>query len=76
MDKRVEDADRRSRRERDDPEPRENSDSGLAEAKGVNDGEEDRIHQAVENQSSVRPDDYPEPNSMSDAGKGGEGARR
>lgn len=42
----------------------------LAEAAGVNDGEEDQIHQAVENQSSVSPDDYPEKNSMRDADKG------
>jgi hypothetical protein len=32
----------------------------LTEASGASNGEEDRIHQAVENQSSVRPDDYPE----------------
>ncbi|NNM75480.1 hypothetical protein HJG53_00970 [Sphingomonas sp. ID1715] len=42
----------------------------LAEAPGVNDGEEDQIHQAVENQSNVSPDDYPEKNSMRDADKG------
>ena len=53
-----------------------NRDSGLAEADEVNDGEEDRIHQSVQNQSSVRPDMYPEPNSMSDVDKGGEDADR
>ncbi|MFD1612129.1 hypothetical protein ACFSCW_09985 [Sphingomonas tabacisoli] len=42
----------------------------LADAPGVNDGEENRIRQAVKNQSSVRPEDYPEPNSGRDADKG------
>ena len=32
----------------------------LTEARDASPGEEDRIHQAVENQSSVSPDDYPE----------------
>ena len=32
----------------------------LTEVRGASVGEEDRIHQAVENQSSVRPEDYPE----------------
>jgi hypothetical protein len=36
-------------------------------------GLEDEIDKAVDNQSSVRPEDYPEPNSMRDADKGGEG---
>jgi hypothetical protein len=47
--------------------------SGLTDIDCVNDGEEDRLHQAVINQSSVTPDMYPEPNSMHDADKGGEG---
>jgi hypothetical protein len=42
----------------------------LAESARVNDGQEDQIHQAVENQSSVSPDDYPEKNSMRHADKG------
>jgi len=42
----------------------------LTESPEVNDGEEDQIHQAVENQSTVSPDDYPEKNSMSQADKG------
>jgi hypothetical protein len=42
----------------------------LTESPQVNDGQEDQIHQAVENQSSVTPDDYPEKNSMRDADKG------
>jgi hypothetical protein len=42
----------------------------LTESPDVNDGLEDQIHQAVENQSSVTPDDYPEKNSMRDADKG------
>jgi hypothetical protein len=42
----------------------------LTESPRVNDGEEDQIHQAVENQSSVTPDDYPEKNGMGQADKG------
>jgi hypothetical protein len=42
----------------------------LTESPEVNDGQEDQIHQAVENQGSVTPDDYPEKNSMRDADKG------
>jgi hypothetical protein len=42
----------------------------LTEAPDASNGEEDRIHQSVENQSSVRPEDYPEKNSMRDADKG------
>lgn len=34
---------------------------------------QDEIDKAVDNQSTVTPDDYPEPNSMRDADKGGEG---
>jgi hypothetical protein len=41
----------------------------LTEVERVNDGQEDQIHQAVKNQSSVSPDDYPEKNSMRDADK-------
>lgn len=33
---------------------------------------EDEIDKAVDNQSTTTPDAYPEPNSMRDAGKGGE----
>ena len=32
----------------------------LTEAPHASNGEEDRLHQAVENQSSVTPEDYPE----------------
>lgn len=32
----------------------------LTEARGADDGTENQIHQAVENQSSVTPEDYPE----------------
>lgn len=42
----------------------------LTEVRTVNDGEENRLHQAVDNQSSVTPDDYPEKNSMTHADKG------
>lgn len=35
----------------------------LTRVEGVSPGEEDRLHQAVENQSSVRPEDYPEKRS-------------
>jgi hypothetical protein len=42
----------------------------LTESPQVNDGQEDQIHQAVENQSSVTPDDYPEKNSMRHVDKG------
>ena len=41
----------------------------LSEA-GANDGLENEIHQAVDNQSSVSPDDYPEKNGMPHADKG------
>ena len=41
----------------------------LSEA-GADDGVENQIHQSVENQSSVSPDDYPEKNSLADADKG------
>lgn len=41
----------------------------LSEA-DANDGVEDQIHEAVENQSSVTPDDYPEKNSGAQADKG------
>ncbi|HEV2567634.1 hypothetical protein [Sphingomonas sp.] len=41
----------------------------LSEA-GAHDGVEDQIHKAVDNQSSVSPDDYPEKNSMGHADKG------
>ena len=41
----------------------------LSEA-DAHDGIEDQIHKAVDNQSSVSPDDYPEKNSMSRADKG------
>ena len=34
----------------------------LAEAPDASNGTEDQIHQAVENQSTVRPEDYPEKN--------------
>lgn len=33
---------------------------GLTEDARVNDGQEDQIHQSVENQSSVKPEDYPD----------------
>ena len=39
-------------------------------------GLEDEIDKATENQSSVRPEDYPERNSMIDTDKGGEGVSR
>lgn len=42
----------------------------LTEVDRVNDGRENQVHQAVENQSSVTPDDYPEKNSGSHADKG------
>ena len=42
----------------------------LTESPEVNDGQEDQIHQAVENQSTVSPDDYPEKNSGVRADKG------
>lgn len=41
----------------------------LSEA-GAHDGLENEVHQAVDNQSSVSPDDYPEKNSMTHADKG------
>jgi hypothetical protein len=41
----------------------------LSEA-GAHDGLENEIHQAVDNQSTVSPDDYPERNTMRDADKG------
>lgn len=40
--------------------PQTSGDGDLAESPEVNDGEEDQIHQAVDNQSSVRPEDYPD----------------
>lgn len=42
----------------------------LAESPDTNDGQEDQIHQAVENQSTVSPDDYPEKNSGATPDKG------
>lgn len=39
-------------------------------------GLEDEIDKAVDNQSTVTPEDYPEPNTMVDADKGGEGVPR
>jgi hypothetical protein len=46
-----------------------NNGNRLSEA-DTHDGLENEIHQAVENQSSVRPEDYPERNTMRDADKG------
>lgn len=43
--------------------------SGLSDG-GAHDGLENQIHQAVENQSTVSPEDYPERNTMRDADKG------
>lgn len=47
-----------------------NGGSDLTESADVNEGQEDQIHQAVENQSRVTPDDYPEKNDMAHADKG------
>lgn len=44
---------------------------GLVEAPDASNGEEDRLHQAVETQGHpVSPEDYPEPNLMPQADKG------
>ena len=59
----------------DDEEKRQNHEAvhngnRLSEA-GAHDGLENEIHQAVDNQSSVRPEDYPDRNNtMRDADKG------